>query len=577
MSEQNDRIDEVVSSLLADDVPEQVRQRLRSQLADFRSRLAEKETPLTAWSADFRRRVWVGVAAVATTVLIVSGAFLVMRPRVSFAEVVAAVQRLPWIHVSATDVNGEKREIWYSTVNDISATRDKGWIEYFDHKLKIHYSYDVDEKVLYRVPESAPRRAGEFVQIAETLRLVLQTERPANNPFDNLKFMGRVGADMELIDQSSSRVEEGGREWLDFHLTARHPKMPNPITFLFRVDPGTKLPELCRVEGKWEGKPVSMEQRFDYPQRGPASVYELGVPQTAKLVDRVPSDDTARIVEALRVGRQKMDDYRAIVVSRMEGDDSWWYGEPMMLYRKGNKTRVDNASWTGQYPRVDKPGDSANMEEWWRKRAKDFVYYPFYITKASAQYSIRTQAAKGSDGINRLQVKSVERTEINGSPGEIFPPYYSRSPEFVCRPPLGIPQQALEPTIEMSPADGPAGSILLRVAYSGRAPGAANPSPKKEPHVPDVQRFWLDPKRDYVVSRWDIIGASESRNEEVLSSIVTDEFKQSPGGVWYASRFRVKATGPVEHDQVFDVYMDFDADLPDSLFDPPSVGQVLSK
>ncbi len=573
MSEQSDRIDEMVGGLLTDDVPEQVGRRLRSQLADFRSRLAGKEALLMTRSVDFRRRVWIGMAAAAATVLIVSGALLVMRPQVSFADVVAAVQLLPWIHISDTDVNGEKREIWYSTMNDISATCDKGWIEYFDHKLKIHYSYDIGEKVLYRVPESVPRRADGYAEVAETLRLLLQAPRPANKPFDNLKFLGRVGADMELIDQSSSRVEEGGREWLDFHLTARHPKLPDPVTFLFRVDPKTKLPELCRVEGKWEGKPVSMEQRFEYPQRGPASVYELGVPQTAKLVDRVPSEDIGRIIEALRAGRQKMDDYRAIVVSRMEGDDSWWYSEPMMLYRKGDKTRVDNTTWTGQFPRVDKPNDGVNLEEWWRKRAKDFVYYPLYITKASAQYLIRTQGAEGSDDIKRLQVKSVEHTEINGSPGEVFPPYYSRSPEFVCRPPLGIPQQSFEPVIEASPGDGPAGSILLRVAQSGRVPGAA----KETPRQPDTYRFWLDPKRDYVVSRWDMVGSGEDGKEEILSSMVMEEFKQSPRGVWYASRFRVKAVAPVEHDQVFDAFMDFDADLPDSLFEPPSVGQVLSK
>jgi hypothetical protein len=117
----------------------------------------------------------------------------------------------------------------------------------------------------------------------------------------------------------------------------------------------------------------------------------------------------------------------------------------------------------------------------------------------------------------------------------------------------------------------------LRVVKSGRAPGAANPNPKEFPQQPDEYRLWLDPKRDYVVIRWDLVGVGETGNEEILSSTVIEEVKQSPRGVWYATRFRVKAVAPVEHDQVFNVYIDFDAEVPDSLFDPPSVGQAFSE
>jgi hypothetical protein len=235
---------------------------------------------------------------------------------------------------------------------------------------------------------------------------------------------------------------------------------------------------------------------------------------------------------------------------------------------------MDTARWTGDFPHVDKPADGQDMEKWWRNRAKDFVFCPFYITHGPTQYHITIDVTKDGDGKNQLKVKSVEKQETNQQPGETFPPYYSQSPEFVCRPPLGIPSQGFEPIIEKNPASGPAGSILLRIAKSGRTPSAPDPDAKKIPQ-PDTYRYWLDPKRDYAVLQWDMVGTDAAGKEELLSRYIVEELKQSPKGIWYATRFRVKAVPPVEHDQVFDVYIDFDAKLPDSLFASSAVGQLI--
>jgi len=575
MSESHDRIDELLGNVLSDAVPDHVNQRLRSQMADFRLKLAERHSRRSKSSIAFRRRMLIGSVAAAAMLLVAISILWVLRPQASFADVIAAVQRLPWIHVSITNPDGKKREVWYSAKDDVSASRSKDWIEYYDHKLKVYYSYDVGEEVLYRVPEHTPRRANEYALIAEALRLVLGGNRPTEKPFKNLEFLGQEGSNMELLDQTLNRVDESGHQWFDCRLTVRHSKVPGPITLLFRVDPKTMLPHTCRMEGKWEKKLVSTEQQIDYPERGPTSVYELGVPQTAKLIDRVPSDDIVRVLDTMRASRQRMDDYRAIVVDRMEDADyEWWNSDfPMMLYRKGDKTRADFARWTGDYPYIDKPADGEDMEKWWRKRAQDFKFCPIYITHGPRSFYIKTGVTTDANGANKLVVQTVEKRDTNQIPGETFPPYYSRSPEFVCRPPLGIPQQVFEPIIETAPADGPKDSVLLRVAKSGRMPGATDPNPKNFPRQADIYRFWLDPKRDYAALRWDMVGMSDTGNEEILGSYIIEELKQSPRGIWFATRFRVKAVPPVAHDQIFNIYVDFDVKLPDSLFEPPVVGQ----
>ena len=54
---------------------------------------------------------------------------------------------------------------------------------------------------------------------------------------------------------------------------------------------------------------------------------------------------------------------------------------------------------------------------------------------------------------------------------------------------------------------------------------------------------------------------------------------RSPHGTWYVTQFRRKGaiTIPSEgktYDQIIDIYVDFNADLPDSLFEPPAPGRI---
>ena len=272
------------------------------------------------------RRVWLGMsAAAAATIAAAALIWWSLLPSVSLADVAAAVLQQPWIHVTETDPDGKTNEFWYSPVKDISAWHDKDWIEYRDHRVRVYYAYDLHDKVLYRVPEEMRRGMEHFASMIASLRVLLESKQPVDNPLERLGFPKNEQTRHEVVKQSLKKVKEGDREWLDYHLTVKGHgnKLPEPIEsqMLFRVDPETKLLQLVRCEYDWKGKHAVAEQSFDYPEKGPADVYDLGVPKTAKLVDRVPTTDLARILETIRAGRQRMDDYRAIVVERQEG--SW--------------------------------------------------------------------------------------------------------------------------------------------------------------------------------------------------------------------------------------------------------------
>ena len=69
-----------------------------------------------------------------------------------------------------------------------------------------------------------------------------------------------------------------------------------------------------------------------------------------------------------------------------------------------------------------------------------------------------------------------------------------------------------------------------------------------------------------------MIGESRDSSKQEVNSTIIEEMSKSPQGTWYATRIRRRATHAGS--QIIDLYVDFNVDLPDSLFEPPSPGRV---
>ncbi len=96
--------------------------------------------------------------------------------------------------------------------------------------------------------------------------------------------------------------------------------------------------------------------------------------------------------------------------------------------------------------------------------------------------------------------------------------------------------------------------------------------------LPDEWRYWLDPERDYIVMRGDMILRDEQGTEEIVANHTVEEVAKSPRGSWYTTKIRRKNAGQRQDgkpfDQVYHLYVDFDLDLPDSLFAAPKPGRI---
>jgi hypothetical protein len=450
-------------------------------------------------------------------------------------------------------------------------------MEYRDYRLQVYYSYDLKEQVLYRGPDVARNPSNYFESMVAAITVLLQQERTIEKPLEHLDFLGGQRDKVKLLDQEMKKVTENGRLWLDYRLTVSAAELAQPVTMHFRVDAMTKLPQSYRIEGQWHGQPSVDETRFDYPEKGPADVFALGVPTTAKLVDRVPAGDLKRIWETLQAGRERMDNYRAVFVMQLEGiRHASGTERPMIWYRKGDSFRADYVGgWSGDLTAVKRPAEDENLGKWWRERAKFFKFYPQYVMRGSTLYTSNTKNVTDADGSEHNDIVSVHRTEYNSKPGETFPPEYSMRPEFACRPPLGIGDQHMQPVLNLKPTEGPPGCILLTIQHTNRE-GRIN---EKGIGLPDEQRYWLDPKRDYIVMRWDMVTRDDTGKEEIFESDTVEEIAKSPRGTWYATKIRrsnaqTDKSNGAKIDQVYHLYVDFDVDLPDSFFAPPVPGRI---
>ena len=472
-TEDNRHIDELIGNVLADDVPAEVDRRLRTQLETFRSALGEVNKSSVRPPRTLGRRVWFGASAAAAATIAAVLIWWSLLPGVSLADVATAVLKQPWIHVAETDPSGGRNELWYSPVKDVSAWHDKDWIEYRDHQLRVYYAYDIQGKVLYRVPEEMRRSMEQFAAVIASLRILLETKQPPDNPLEHLGFPENEQTRYEVVKQDLRKVKRDDREWLDYHLTVKghgH-NMAEPIQsqVLFRVDCETKLLRLVRFEYDWKGKRVVAEHSVEYPEKGPADVYDLGVPKTAKLVDRVPNNDLARILETLRAGRQRMDNYRAVLVHRMEG--SWRPSSrlPDIISRKGEKFRRDTAMWNNPSawsdPKTKWPEANKDAVQWWNKYIKDHCFLlPVSIDRGLIEWTTKCRDVTDPDGSVHMEITAVEK---HAGAGPDCPSLWSEMPEFACRPPMGIPHETLEAVLEPNPKEGPAGTILLHVRHVG--------------------------------------------------------------------------------------------------------------
>jgi hypothetical protein len=91
-------------------------------------------------------------------------------------------------------------------------------------------------------------------------------------------------------------------------------------------------------------------------------------------------------------------------------------------------------------------------------------------------------------------------------------------------------------------------------------------------------RYWIDPARSYVTLRYEVqvgeaMDAKAGPNAQGPDTYAMEDFRQAPSGIWYAAvvlRFPPSKTASPDKPSsvVIRFFVDFKADMPDTLFKP---------
>jgi hypothetical protein len=542
---------------------------LRSQLARVRSSLNASESAAVVPARARSGRAWLALGALGAAAILVAVISVALRARTGVAAVATALLQKPWIHTRTTGEGEGVTEQWYSPAKQIMASRRSGVLDYRDFRLEVYHSYNPKEGTVFRGPITWSAPNGPEAMFAG-LKVLLQAERLPDHPLEQLKLSSKRER-ATVINQRVQKLTDQGQDLLDYQLTVKLSNVPEPMQLLFRVDAATMLPRLSRFDVlAGDGKRATVEIQYDYPNKGPTDIYDLGAPKGAKFVDRMPSDDLKRILESLRADRARMDNYRAVAFSQWdEPRDRGWVGDPVMLFWHDGKFRFDNIS--GGLTPLAKGED---LKTWWSKQGNRLQHIPWLVRRDSTRFFLQCRTETDADGSLHVHVGSVDKRPDPAKPGEDFV-YFQQRPELVCRPLMGIGNPDTETLVEPHPADGPPGCILVTVRGTDTG-GRPNNNNRVIP--PDIWRYWLDTQRDYIAMRWERVKRDPAGKEVSQVRWTMEEVARSPKGVWYATKVRQYAA-PLNPEQkrsdpIYTFYLDFDAELPDSLFDSWAPGRV---
>ncbi len=478
---------------------------------------------------DQRSTIQAAWGIVAAAVVCVAFSLWLARPSDLWAQVVDAVQAKPWVHGTVRGAQpGQSREFWISTSRATGGSKSAEQITFFDERLRIIYRYEPQKKILYRLPASTADLA-QSQQFLETLGGLFRGDAEVKAGFSG----------MILKDQKRRQTEKDGRKWDEYELHFQIPSRPDAdVRETFIVDTQTRLPQSMTMNN---GGGESIEFHFDYPEQGPVDIYALGVPKDATVVDRVPTGDMSRILAAVQAGRERFDDFHAIVVRDESPDSVSGPGLeiPMvyLVWKKGNRWRVE----IGVGGELTKPRPpNKDQREWVREACKKIYFRPKDVCNGKAVYEKDNFAfVTTPDQADTMCADAMRAMPTTWSYPITFP----------------TPNDRTEEVVDLKPSAGPPNTILVT-------------SRLLQPRGNEIpwQQFWLDPLRGHGVVRRDLRNtdpATPPTNRDYQD--LMDNWEQTPNGAWYPTRVNA---GSQNRTTWFHFYLDFPADMPDELFKP---------
>ena len=316
---------------------------------------------------------------------------------------------------------------------------------------------------------------------------------------------------------------------------------------------------------------IDAEMQFEYPEHGPANIYDVGVPGSAKLVSNLPPDYVLDILAKYQSCREKMlNQYIAVVtdstIKRVE-----------IIYRNGNSMKTEHLyprnyeSWTEYSNKMEINFDS--LLKWWtnndNSRLSDIYLYDgqndyFVYGLPDEPKSYKTQGHNPNHkGLADIGWPNISQWISSDREFRIIDTDYSMQNSLICI-------EALMPGVITTISSG-------------------------EQHVslPTRSLYYIDPYHDYICVKADFysqldapwhkdtswldgIERSDIREDSTTYNEVVD-LAQANSGHWYPKKIKkwtVKNSSKSPERITFEtVYLKTNPEFPEGIFDPDKLPQ----
>ena len=255
---------------------------------DSTDRLANEPNGRGVRSRNVSR--WFG-GAIAAAVLLGLFTFWTAQPPASWAEMIEALKSAPWVQTDSGRTSS-----WISASSQVLARREVGQTIFASRQEGTYLNFVREEARIYQSDAEQNWRPLDE-------QLIAWLADRANKSID-------PDSDWKIVSESAKQVESAAGRWLKLAVVYQSAKPDVEVfTAIFTIDPESKMPVSCQVHdgsvrlADSENSSGWQSVSFDYPNEGPANIFDLGVAadtpivlsgsdsQTGIVRDDVPSDD----------------------------------------------------------------------------------------------------------------------------------------------------------------------------------------------------------------------------------------------------------------------------------------------
>ena len=548
--------------LLADTLntepPPEVESRMRERLEGLRQKM-ESPPLLTSASRNRSRRWIVSVSALAalSAAVLVGIILFPIGSSQALAQIAEAVAGKKWLHATGTGPDGKPAEMWFSAENGILGCRNGDSFVLVD---QVHGTMDV-------YGEPAAPGAVHRLPLENVPSTGLDAARKSFLSLMSGDLQQAMKGDQQVLEHKTKSIRVGGRDLVEHRfVVGRKGQEAARSESLLQVDPKTNLPVAWQM--KLGDKPL-FDFQVSYPEHGPLTIAALGAPKDPKVVDGSPPVAFQHLLVATTATRRRFDSYHAVVVESSHLTRARKWDDVYRIWRKGNLWRVDRCQ--GNFAdHIEK--DVAEGKKWWLAQVRTMKSYPREIWDGKRIWTFEPQYANPRQqdpaDPNFPLIASLKGTSVDPSDRKdpLSRLHMLEIPEFYGYEHLNRGAQ-LGFRADTRPAELDKLPMTLVDIIS-----TSNVSPK----TITPERYWLDPQRGNLMVRKEQFLASKPDEPAGASEVLSAA--RTPQGLWYPTAVRligntVSLEDNTRSDTYVRYYLEFDADIPDELFQAEAVDE----